>query len=208
MCNKRRTIWNYYWYTSYYISLYLSLTLSFRAPSFSGVLPIVSCTQPEKLTDFQRYLYSSMPNLNNVFYQIAKNASSQNTRPLCCTEWLFTTEQNTILVITDRWTALANKKQTAQISKGIYVPKWLSIWQSILGIFSFFSSSSFRTGAIFQITTFPESWPADEQEALLWNAREWQNGCTQHRHRMGRGIQSLLGWELWKHSTMDAILIQ
>lgn len=106
-----------------------------------------------------------------VFFHILRFSTQhlktciQNMRHLCC-----------VLLILYHWTGhFCNYKQMYCFSKlppvskkkkktTDLLPKWLSIWQSILGIFSFFSSSSFRTGAIFQITTFPESWPIGEQK--------------------------------------------
>lgn len=45
------------------------------------------------------------------------------------------------------------------------LPKWLSIWHSIFGIFSSFSIFSLTTGAMFQITILPESSPFIDKEA-------------------------------------------
>lgn len=122
----------------------------------------------------------------------------QNMRPLCC-----------VLLILYHWTghAFCNYKQMYCFSKlppvskkkptTDLLPKWLSIWQSILGIFSFFSSSSFRTGAIFQITTFPESWPTGEQKdhpfKYTQKAKELFNLISVPEQSQ---ILSLLQWEL------------
>ena len=47
------------------------------------------------------------------------------------------------------------------------LPKWLSIWHNNFGTFSFISSSSFFTGAMFQIVTFPESSPGQCEKMYL-----------------------------------------
>ena len=60
------------------------------------------------------------------------------------------------------------KKNTLYVHCTSHSPRWLSIWHNNFGTFSFISSSSFFTGAIFQIVTFPESSPA------MWSQKQKQ----------------------------------